>query len=187
MTFPQICFCYRNKFFWRHDSVFVIGNYFHPEKVSVCNHFGYYGMGLQVGKKWFSTHFGSLLLEDGPTRNFHKNTEEVTPRGRNSGTPRKYPQNTDKIPQNGLLWYLGIFFRGILGVFSGSPEFRPRGVFFRHFSWSSGSGHLGALWKVGAFSILVLVFDFLRLWLRSPSTSKSWGKSAPVCVLFKAS
>ena len=50
------------------------------------------------------------------------------PSGRNSGTPRKYPQNAEKVPKMGIFgifWgiVLGIF-SGILGVNAGSPESR---------------------------------------------------------------
>ena len=42
------------------------------------------------------------------------------------------PQNTGKIPKMRILGILGVFlryFRGILGVNSGSPEFRAGGIF----------------------------------------------------------
>ena len=74
---------------------------------------------------------------DGPTRNFHEIPKKY-PRGRNSGTPRKYPENTEKIPQNRHFWYFwGIFryFRGILGGRFWESRISGRGVFLRYFSW----------------------------------------------------
>ena len=62
-----------------------------------------------------------------------KKTEKYPP-GRNSGTPRKYPKNTE----NGHFWYFGgIFsvFSGHFGVNSGSPGFRAGGVFFWYCRW----------------------------------------------------
>ena len=60
------------------------------------------------------------------------------PPGRNSGTQRKYSKNTAKYPKTvtfgGIL--AGAFFRyfrGILGVNSGSPEFRGGGGIFQAF------------------------------------------------------
>ena len=65
-----------------------------------------------------------------------KNTEKNTP-ARNSGTPREYPKNTPKIPKMRIFGILGVFLGyslgGILGINSGSPEFRAGGVFFSVF------------------------------------------------------
>ena len=43
LTFPQIRLCNKTWFFWWHDSVSVIGNWFRSAKMSVCNQSGYYG------------------------------------------------------------------------------------------------------------------------------------------------
>ena len=71
----------------------------------------------------------------GPGFLHKKNRKKYTP-GRSSGAPRKYPENTEKIPKTGIFGISGVFcryFRGILGVFSGTPEFRAGGVFFSVF------------------------------------------------------
>ena len=74
---------------------------------------------------------------DGPTRNFHKNTEKI-PRGPKFWTPRIYPQNTPKIPKNTPKIpknaHFGYFF-GIFGVCSWGSRISARGVCFRYFSW----------------------------------------------------
>ena len=67
-----------------------------------------------------------------PDPEFPRKIQKKYPSGRNSGTPRKYPKNTEKIPKVRILGTLGVFFwyfRGILGVNSGSPEFRAGGYF----------------------------------------------------------
>ena len=74
---------------------------------------------------------------DGPPRNFHEKYRKNTPRAE----ILEPQENTPKIPkkyQNAHFWYFfGIFwyFRGILGLNSGSPEFRAGGYFFGIFSW----------------------------------------------------
>ena len=83
-----------------------------------------------------------------PNPEFPRKIPKKYPSGRNSGTPRKYPKNTEKIPKMRIFGILGVFFRyfqGILGVNSGSPEFRAGGYFFGIFRGNSGSGHFGAL------------------------------------------
>ena len=71
---------------------------------------------------------------NGPTRNFH----EKLP-GPKFWNPKKISPKHRKTTENTHFWYFrGIFryFRGILGVNSGSPEFRAGGViFFSIFSW----------------------------------------------------
>ena len=66
-----------------------------------------------------------------------KNTEKIPP-GPKFWNPKKYPQNTPKIPkkkpentENAYFWY----FFGILGVFFWGSRISARGVFFRYFSW----------------------------------------------------
>ena len=87
-----------------------------------------------------------------------KNTEKIPP-GPKFWTPRIYPQNTEKIPKMRIFGILGVFFRyfrGILGVNSGSPEFRPGGVFFRYFSWKFWVGpSRGSVAGRGALKALV--------------------------------
>ena len=83
-----------------------------------------------------------------PDPEFPRKIPKKYPPGRNSGTPRKYPQNAEKIPKMRIFGILGVFFgyfQGILGVNSGSPEFRAGGYFFGIFRGNSRSGHFGAL------------------------------------------
>ena len=72
-----------------------------------------------------------------PEPEFPRKIPEKYPPARNSGTPRKHPKNTEKIPKMRIFGNLGVFFRyfrGILGINSGSPEFRAGGI-FSVFSW----------------------------------------------------
>ena len=55
--------------------------------------------------------------------------------------PPKYRKNTPKIRIFGIFGVFFRYFRGILGVNSGSPEFRAGGYFFGIFRGNSGSGH----------------------------------------------
>ena len=77
-----------------------------------------------------------------------KNTEKI-PLGQKFWNPKKIPQKYRKKYQKcAFLVFWGVFFRyfrGILGVNSGSPEFRAGGYFFGIFRGNSGSGHFGAL------------------------------------------
>ena len=105
-------------------------------------------------KKGFSK--GGLLLRtprplkprDGPTRNFHEKYQKI-PLGQKFWNPKKIPPKYRKNTKNAHFWYFGgmffRYFRGILGVNSGSPEFRAAGYFFGIFRGNSGSGHFGAL------------------------------------------
>ena len=68
-----------------------------------------------------------------PDPEFPRKILKNYPPGRNSGTPTKYPKNTEKIPKIRIFGIFRVFFwyfRGILGVNSGSPEFRAGGYFF---------------------------------------------------------
>ena len=56
--------------------------------------------------------------------------------------PPKYRKNT----QMGIFGILGVFFRGILGVTSGSPVFWPGGYFFQ------GCGLFACSWRLPAYS-----------------------------------
>ena len=83
----------------------------------------------------------------GPTRNFHeKYRKKIPPEARNAGLPEFiHPPNTPKIAP----------ILGFSGVFSGYfQNFGLGGDFFGIFRGNSGSGHLGALQQVGAFSSL---------------------------------
>ena len=86
----------------------------------------------------------------GTPRKYRKNTEKI---------PKKYRKNTEKIPKMRIFGILGVFFRyfrGILGVNSGSPEFPAGGYFFGIFRGNSGSGPISGLCRqVGAFSTSV--------------------------------
>ena len=76
------------------------------------------------------------------TKNTDKNTpqaEILKPKENTPKIPKKYQKRTF------FGYFLGVFFRGILGVNSGSPEFQPGGYFFGIFRGNSGSGHLGSL------------------------------------------
>ena len=60
LTFPQIGFCNGNELVWQHESASVIANSCPPEKVSVCNQCGCYGIpftGSQTGCRsaWLCT------------------------------------------------------------------------------------------------------------------------------------
>ena len=92
---------------------------------------------------------------DGPTQSVHEKSEKMTPSPKfwtpriAPKIPRKYqkrPINTQKY-QNAR-W--GYFF-GIFGVFSWGSRISARGYFFAIFGRNSKSGHLEALWQVGAF------------------------------------
>ena len=96
-----------------------------------------------------------------PDPEFPQNAKKMPPPGPKFRNPPKYPENTERIPQTGFFWYFGGIlgaFWGILGVNSGSPEFRAGGYFFGIFHGNSGSDHLGALQQAGAFSNLSLCF-----------------------------
>ena len=86
-----------------------------------------------------------------PDPEFPRKILKKYPPGRNSGTPIKYQKNTKKYQKSVFSGVFFGYFRGIFGVNSGSPEFQAGGYFFGIFRGNSGSGHLGALWQVGAF------------------------------------
>ena len=74
---------------------------------------------------------------DGPTRNFQEKYRKNTPWPEildSRNLPRKYPENTEKIPQKyqkSSFWY----FFGIFGVFSWGSKISAWDLFFRYFWW----------------------------------------------------
>ena len=64
--------------------------------------------------------------------------------GRDFGTQRKCPENTENTPNACIFGALGVFlvFSGYFGVNLGVQDFGPGGIFFRG---NSGSGNLGSL------------------------------------------
>ena len=96
-----------------------------------------------------------------------RNLELITPRPAaeprdGPKMPRKYSISTPKVPKMPILGIFSVF----SGCFLGVPEFRPGGYFFGIFRGNSGSGHLGALYQVGAFLNVEKVFfgRFLRMY-----------------------
>ena len=79
---------------------------------------------------------------DGPTRNFHEKYQRKYPPRPKFWNPKKIPPKYRENTKNNHFWcFQRIFlryFQGILGVNSGSPEFRAGGYFFGIFRGNSG-------------------------------------------------
>ena len=133
---------------------------------------------------------------DGQTRTFQENYRKDTPRSEIM-EPRKHTPkiaaNQNKYTQSGHFWCFGgiflvYYFRGILGIFSGGPEFRAGGGgIFRYFSWKAGSGHLQSLgilnsrvaimgWGVGYKGKRAESQDGEKTWKIAPSPGENTAK-----------
>ena len=100
-----------------------------------------------------------------PDPEFPRKIPKKYPSGRNSGTPTKYPKNTEKIPKIRIFGILGVFF-GIFGVFwgliLGVQNFGPGGIFFGIFRGNSGSGISGLCSRSGRSQLRDLNFQARR-------------------------
>ena len=101
-----------------------------------------------------------------PDPEFPRKIPKKYPPARNSGTPRKYPKNTEKMPKMRILGYFGVFFSIFSGYFGGKfweCRISGRGVFFRHFSWKFRVGPFrGSVAGRGVLKSSIKLFTILR-------------------------